>query len=157
MKAIVKTTGKDQIYAQPQVEVAGFRFDSAVADVFPDMIKRSVPGYETIIAMTGTLAEQYVQPQSRCYDLGCSLGASTLAMRHQIQHEGCEIIGVDNSEAMLQRCRQVLDRDHIDPERVQQRADNDAGDQVSQDGAQAKPRGDGNRDDAGDQKDKGEQ
>jgi tRNA (cmo5U34)-methyltransferase len=112
VKPVVKTTGKDQIYAQPQVEVAGFRFDSAVADVFPDMIKRSVPGYETIIAMTGTLAEQYVQPQSRCYDLGCSLGASTLAMRHQIQHEGCEIIGVDNSEAMLQRCRQVLDRDH---------------------------------------------
>ena len=102
---------KDRIYAQPQLSIAGFRFDRSVASVFPDMIKRSVPGYETIIAMTGTLAERYAQPGSRCYDLGCSLGASTVAMRHHIPHNDCRIIAVDNSEAMLEQCRQVLTRD----------------------------------------------
>lgn len=102
---------KDNIYATPQLSIAGFRFDRAVASVFPDMIKRSVPGYETIIAMTGTLAERYVQSGSRCYDLGCSLGASTIAMRHHIPHDNCQIIAVDNSEAMLAQCREVLAQD----------------------------------------------
>ena len=102
---------RDDIYAAPQLDIAGFRFDQAVASVFPDMIKRSVPGYETIIAMTGTLAERYVLPNSRCYDLGCSLGASTIAMRHHIQHNNCDIVAVDNSEAMLDQCRDILQKD----------------------------------------------
>jgi tRNA (cmo5U34)-methyltransferase len=102
---------RDNIYATPQLDIAGFRFDQAVASVFPDMIKRSVPGYETIIAMTGTLAERYIQPNSRCYDLGCSLGASTIAMRHHIQHNNCDIVAVDNSEAMLDQCREILHED----------------------------------------------
>ena len=99
---------KDRIYATPRLDVAGFRFDNAVVDVFPDMIKRSVPGYETIIGMTGTLAEQYVQANSRCYDLGCSLGASTLAMRDRIRQPGCEIIAIDNSQEMIQRCQDIV-------------------------------------------------
>lgn len=111
---------RDNIYATPQLDIAGFRFDQAVASVFPDMIKRSVPGYETIIAMTGTLAERYAQPNSRCYDLGCSLGASTIAMRHHIPHKSgksgsetnCEIVAVDNSEDMLDQCRAVIQKDN---------------------------------------------
>jgi len=110
---------RDNIYATPQLDIAGFRFDQTVASVFPDMIKRSVPGYETIIAMTGTLAERYVQPNSRCYDLGCSLGASSIAMRHHIPHKSgeghgestCEIVAVDNSEDMLSQCRAVIQKD----------------------------------------------
>ena len=102
---------KDTLFAAPQLEIAGFRFDRAVARVFPDMIRRSVPGYETIIAMTGTLAERYVQPGSQCYDLGCSLGASTLAMRHHIRHSDCRIIAVDNSAVMLSQCRDILEKD----------------------------------------------
>ena len=70
------------------------------------MIRRSVPGYETIIALTGLLAEQYAQPDSHCYDLGCSLGAATLAMHSRIQQPGCRIIAVDNAEAMTRRCQQ---------------------------------------------------
>ena len=86
--------------------IVDFAFDETVAKVFPDMIRRSVPGYETIIALTGLLAEQYVQPNSQCYDLGCSLGAATLAMRSRIQQPECRIIAVDNAEAMTRRCQQ---------------------------------------------------
>ncbi len=103
--------GRDDIYASQRLDIAGFSFDQSVASVFPDMIKRSAPGYETIIAMTGTLAERYVQPNSHCYDLGCSLGASSIAMRHHIQPPGCQIIAVDNSEAMLEQCKAVLKLD----------------------------------------------
>ncbi|EMP56046.1 methyltransferase [Marinobacter santoriniensis NKSG1] len=85
-----------------------FRFDASVARVFPDMIRRSVPGYTTIIPMIEVITEQYAQPDSHCYDLGCSLGASTLAMRHGIRHDDCRLFGVDNSDAMIERCEHYV-------------------------------------------------
>ncbi len=101
----------DQIFAEPLANIAGFKFDQKVVDVFPDMIKRSVPGYATTISMIGDLAQRYAQSNSFCYDLGCSLGAATLAMRHHIRASNCEIIAIDNSEAMIDRCRQVMAAD----------------------------------------------
>ncbi|MEE4660693.1 MAG: carboxy-S-adenosyl-L-methionine synthase CmoA [Halieaceae bacterium] len=101
-------TGTDDIYASPLGDLPAFRFDETVVKVFPDMIQRSVPGYSTIIAMTGLLAQRHATPGSRLYDLGCSLGASTLAMRQQVQAEGCRIIGVDNSPAMIARCETLI-------------------------------------------------
>lgn len=101
----------DQIFAEPLANIAGFKFDQKVVDVFPDMIKRSVPGYATTISMIGDLAQRYAQSNSFCYDLGCSLGAATLAMRHHIRASNCEIIAIDNSAAMIDRCRQVMAAD----------------------------------------------
>lgn len=89
-----------------------FRFDASVARVFPDMIRRSVPGYTTIIPMIEVLTGQYAQPGSHCYDLGCSLGASTLAMRHGIGHSDCTLVGVDNSSAMIERCKHYVALDN---------------------------------------------
>lgn len=97
----------DRLFAQAQPQ-SDFRFDSAVARVFPDMIRRSVPGYTTIVPMIGIITEQYAQPGSHCYDLGCSLGASTLAMRHGLRFEDCTLIGVDNSAAMIERCEHYV-------------------------------------------------
>lgn len=101
----------DTLYANPLGHVAGFSFDQKVVDVFPDMIKRSVPGYATIISMIGTLAERYATSSSRCYDLGCSLGAASLAMRHRIRAADCTIVGIDNSPAMIKHCQAVMDAD----------------------------------------------
>ncbi len=104
----MSTTPHDQLFAKPLADIAGFRFDAAVAEVFPDMIRRSVPGYETIIAMTGALAGRYVQPHTLCYDLGCSLGASSIVMRDNIKVSGASIIAIDSAEAMVARCSEVL-------------------------------------------------
>lgn len=106
-----KPAGRDAIYANPLDAIAAFAFDERVVQVFPDMIQRSVPGYATIIAMTGVLAERYAQPGSRVYDLGCSLGASTLAMRAQLGGRDCRIVAVDNAAAMIERCRAVIATD----------------------------------------------
>ncbi len=102
---------KDTIYATPLDAIADFAFDANVARVFPDMIQRSVPGYSTIIAMTGVLAERYARAGTHCYDLGCSLGASTLAMRALLDGRDCRIIAVDNSPAMIERCRALIAAD----------------------------------------------
>lgn len=91
--------------------IVDFAFDEKVASVFPDMIRRSVPGYENIITLIGLIAEQYVKADSNIYDLGCSLGAATLSMRHRVKQPGCRIIGVDNAEAMIQQCRNNVEHD----------------------------------------------
>lgn len=105
---------KDDIYSQYREKVADFVFDSKVVSVFDDMIRRSVPGYATVIAMTKVFAEQYTVAGSNCYDLGCSLGTSTLAMRRGIQGRGCKIIAVDNSPAMIDRCKEIIQSDISD-------------------------------------------
>jgi tRNA (cmo5U34)-methyltransferase len=105
---------RDTLYADPLSEHGLFAFDDSVARVFPDMIKRSVPGYPTIVSMTGLLAGRYATAGSNIYDLGCSLGASTLAMRQNIRQAGCHIISVDNSTAMLERCQNIVDTDTHD-------------------------------------------
>jgi len=102
---------KDSIYASPIGEVGAFKFDETVASVFPDMIQRSVPGYNAIISAIGLLAGRFAREHSVCYDLGCSLGAATLSMRHQIEAENCRIIAVDNSPAMVTRFQDILLKD----------------------------------------------
>ncbi len=103
---------KDTIYTEALANIANFNFDSQVADVFTDMIERSVPGYRSIISMIETLTEHYAKTGSKLYDLGCSLGAATLSMRRGMVADDCQIIAVDNSEAMVERCRNMIDRDH---------------------------------------------
>jgi len=102
---------KDNLYSEYRERVADFVFDEKVAAVFDDMIRRSVPGYATVIAMTKIFAEHYAQADSVCYDLGCSLGAGTLAMRQGITQPGCKIVAVDNSAAMVKRCRDMIELD----------------------------------------------
>ncbi len=102
----------DQLYAHAQDSISGFRFDEQVVNVFPDMIKRSVPGYATIIHMIGQIAERYAQPDTRLYDLGCSLGAATLAMRHRVKAAGVGIVAVDNSPDMVARCQAIMEADN---------------------------------------------
>ncbi len=103
---------KDQIYSESLANIANFSFDAQVADVFTDMIERSVPGYRAILTMIETLTEHYAQPGSNLYDLGCSLGGATLSMRRGIAAENCRIVAVDYSEAMADRCRKAMERDH---------------------------------------------
>ncbi|MCW8987589.1 MAG: carboxy-S-adenosyl-L-methionine synthase CmoA [Gammaproteobacteria bacterium] len=103
---------QDNIFASPLSEIVDFVFDEKVVDVFPDMINRSVPGYSTIINLIGTLAQRYARPDTRLYDLGCSLGAASLSMRHRLIEDGCEIISVDNAEAMIDRLDKILQRDN---------------------------------------------
>lgn len=96
---------RDNLFAMPIAKLGDWTFDEQVADVFPDMIQRSVPGYANIITMIGMLAKRFVQPHSQIYDLGCALGAAALSVRLNIDVPGCKIIAIDNSPAMVNRCR----------------------------------------------------
>ncbi len=103
---------RDSLYNDPpragQPDGGQFRFDSKVAAVFPDMIRRSVPGYPLLLEGIGLLAKRFAQPDTQLYDLGCSLGSCALAMARQVTQRGCRVIAVDNAPDMLEGCRQAL-------------------------------------------------
>jgi len=102
-------SNRDTLFSAPIDKLGDWTFDERVAEVFPDMIQRSVPGYSNIISMIGMLAERFVTPNTQVYDLGCSLGAATLSVRRSVQADGCKIIAVDNSQAMVERSRRHID------------------------------------------------
>jgi tRNA (cmo5U34)-methyltransferase len=100
----------DDVYEKKQQHIADFAFNQDVVDVFPDMIRRSVPGYETIIPMTGLIAARHLGEEGIAYDLGCSLGASTKAILQQSDAKEIRVVGVDNSSAMINAAqKQSLD------------------------------------------------
>ncbi len=96
---------KDTLFSVENEALGAFQFDESVVSVFPDMIQRSVPGYQTILAGIGELTQQFAQPHTQLYDLGCSLGAVSLTMRRKLPHTDCKIIGVDTSEPMIERAK----------------------------------------------------
>lgn len=104
---------RDSIYRESGGNRGSFEFNERVAEVFGDMIRRSVPGYGRTLAEIERLAARAVTPGSTCYDLGCSLGAATLAIARGIRCDDARIVAVDNSPAMAERCRQILDESGI--------------------------------------------
>jgi len=99
--------GKDRVFAKALSDVRAFEFNDTVANVFQDMISRSVPGYALLLHMIGLYADIFIQPGSRIFDLGCSLGEATLVIADRAGDIDCEIVAVDNSAAMISKCEQL--------------------------------------------------
>ncbi|NVJ61990.1 MAG: carboxy-S-adenosyl-L-methionine synthase CmoA [Gammaproteobacteria bacterium] len=111
----MSTDQRDTLFNSPE-KPSPFRFDEKVAAVFPDMIGRSVPGYSAIIDGIHGFASRFLKSNTVGYDLGCSLGAAALAMSKGASSENAKVVAVDNSEAMIQRCKILMESyGHITP------------------------------------------
>lgn len=99
---------KDTLYRSLDEPIKPFEFNQRVAEVFPDMIERSVPGYPLTISMLSSIANKYAQAGSNIYDLGCSLGAASLSIQQGLSNKQCNIIAVDNSAAMIDACKKHI-------------------------------------------------
>ena len=104
-----------------------FEFNSEVVQVFDDMVSRSVPLYCEVIDLAIYWFHLYHIPGSNVYDLGCSTGTTIDVLARSLLHSirgvnnidhncstldndtTCTFIGVDNSEAMVQACKEKLD------------------------------------------------
>lgn len=104
----------DNLYSDKDRKLVDFAFDDTVVSVFPDMIRRSVPGYELVIPMTGLLAANHLPDNGLAFDLGCSLGATTLSILHQLSDRDATIVAVDNSPAMLDEARNLIPDNRVD-------------------------------------------
>ena len=91
-------------------DIANFRFDESVVEVFDDMVKRSVPGYDSMIQMVGLMARMYGKDNTNYYDLGSSTGAITLAISLNNNHKNNKFIAIDNSPDMVKKCQKNLSK-----------------------------------------------
>ncbi len=98
---------KDEVFKNEIGVIPDFTFGNGVAAVFDDMLDRSVPFYQEIQRMISEMAVDFAVEGTNVYDLGCSTG-TTLLNLHQSVPAGVKLIGVDNSEPMLEKCRQKL-------------------------------------------------
>ena len=94
---------KDELYLNRIEDVPVFQFDRKVANVFSDMINRSVPGYAEIVKSIITLSKKYAMENTKIYDLGCSLGAVSVGLKTSLDVKNVSIYGVDNSLSMLNK------------------------------------------------------
>ena len=97
---------KDSIYIGDNSNDLPFSFNEEVVEVFENMIGRSVPGYASSLKLIQTFAVKYFQKNSKCYDLGCSLGAVTQILFKATEEKEGKIIAIDNSKAMIDSCKQ---------------------------------------------------
>ena len=81
-----------------------FEFDAEVAAVFDDMLQRSVPFYKESQRITQFFALKHLEEDAILYDLGCST-ASLLLNIHRGLENSAQLIGLDNSQAMLEQAR----------------------------------------------------
>jgi len=100
----------DHIYNEKLSTINTFKFDQRVVNVFNDMISRSVPGYTQIINLLPSLTRCFQFPNLHYYDLGCSLGAGMIAMAKGLKEVECDIVGIDNSTAMLEKASPILNQ-----------------------------------------------
>jgi len=99
---------KDEVFKEPSIQAADFKFSKKVADVFDDMVNRSVPFYGEMQRMIAELASTHAQDGTNVYDLGCSTGTSFLMMEKTLTRD-VRFVGVDDSNDMLQKCAGKLD------------------------------------------------
>lgn len=111
------STGHDSLFTTPLDKFARFSFDEEVVACFPDMIRRSVPGYGQVLAMLPIFAKRHLSygqtneqgaRVSRIYDLGCSLGAVSFALADKFAPNEIEIRAIDISAPMIERAKGVL-------------------------------------------------
>ena len=91
-----------------QSDIADFRFDQDVVKVFDDMVRRSVPGYDSMIQMIGLIARIYGQDNTNYYDLGSSTGAITLSIALNNKSKNNQLFATDNSKEMVEQCEKNL-------------------------------------------------
>ena len=82
-------------------------FDSAVTEVFDDMLQRSIPDYEGMRRTTTELAIRFAQPNTALVDLGCSRGAAIKPIYRELQ-ESISYFGIEVSEPMRNAAKKEL-------------------------------------------------
>ena len=98
----------DRLFNEINPKLGEFAFDENVAHVFDDMISRSVPLYDDVQRVLPVLANLLDHPVIKVIDLGCSTGTPLIQLAQTLPHRQFELVGVDNSQAMLDRCAEKL-------------------------------------------------
>jgi len=95
---------KDKIYAEEKNK-ADFNFGKETAEVFDDMLQRSIPLYDECQRMIGEICNEFAQDGTNIYDLGCSTGITLMNLSKSV-NKNVKFVGMDYSQAMLDKCKE---------------------------------------------------
>ncbi len=98
---------QDQLFASTQPLVRDFTFNTQTAEVFDDMLQRSVPFCAEVQRRIAEVAADFAIDGPRLYGLGCSTGTTPLTL-DPVVPAGVQFIGVDSSPGMLERAKAKL-------------------------------------------------
>ena len=98
---------QDEVFKEEITKVSDFKFGSTVANVFDDMVNRSVPFYGEIQRMVAELAADHALDGTAIYDLGCSTGTTMIGMNTMVADD-ITFVGIDDSPQMLDKCKAKL-------------------------------------------------
>jgi tRNA (cmo5U34)-methyltransferase len=99
---------QDRIFATETQAIGDFNFGEKTAEVFDDMLDRSIPMYRELQRMLQEIAGEFAESESAVYDLGCSTGITLESLREGISATGknVQLVGIDYSQPMLDRARE---------------------------------------------------
>ncbi len=99
---------RDRVFAAKRGQIQPFSFNREVAEVFDDMLERSVPLYRESLNRQVDLVARFYRAGTRIYDLGCSHGNLGVKLQAAFKETGFTLVGVDTSSPMLEKYRQRL-------------------------------------------------
>lgn len=98
---------KDILFEGKRKNISDFNFGRETAEVFDDMLERSVPFYGEMQRMIGEIAADFAVKGTNLYDLGCST-CNTFLLIDKSVPEGVTFIGIDFSDEMLKKANDKL-------------------------------------------------
>ncbi len=94
----------DRLYRVDTIQ-EDFVFTEKVAEVFDDMLDRSIPFYSEVVRCSALLLNRLLSPNDSIYDLGCATGTTLIEFARILADKKLRFFGVDNSEFMLDKAR----------------------------------------------------
>ena len=95
---------RDSLFEVEQIN-EDFVFNERVAQVFDDMLDRSVPFYREVIHSIARILDVTLANKSQIVDLGCATGATLLQLSSLLEKRDFQYTGIDNSPAMLDKAQ----------------------------------------------------
>ncbi len=99
-----KQDGRDSLFHVERID-EDFAFNERVAQVFDDMLDRSVPFYQEVIHSIARILDAMLENNSKITDLGCATGTTLLQLSSLLEEKHFRYTGIDNSAAMLNKAR----------------------------------------------------
>ena len=103
---------RDELFRSTASRPSGFRFDERTAEVFDDMLRRSIPFYLEQQCIVAELAKRFWIPGTDIYDLGCSTGTLLVELGHELPRCG-HLVGYDDSPPMLEKAAVKVEENRL--------------------------------------------
>lgn len=97
----------DNLFKHEYSLIDDFDFGQRTAEVFDDMLERSIPFYGEMQRMIAEMAADFAQGGTAVYDLGCSTGTLLQRLDRGLAAD-IRLVGIDASPDMLHRARAKL-------------------------------------------------